>query len=535
MSRTSGRLSGVSYGAVGASQAPDLMSYPPKGFRPAEYRTRIGHGDQRFRAAAEQALTWQLQQRSGIRVRVDDVPPPDETAYIPVVFDASGAPVAPSAPRDTGELQYSSEGVALLSAGTTATLTLNVLGIPFQAPIRVVQLIDDQRRRGFVVGTMRGHPLSGEESFVIEQTDDGAVWINYRVFWRPGGAGWRLVKPLLALLQRQYATRYLRALQAAADVAMPTATTEVVPAEEPVVQAPPRERARSGSDAPVVRIAGDHAPGASDSDEGETDEPYIHDLEPLPEVDSPRESVRSTAANDDSNETAELTDQLVDPADLPTDAAAMTTGTPVQVPAAAIQPPASAPEPDPEPSLPLDVVPEPVTAAQLNADMPEPVVVPEADAGVAADEGAADAAEAEAESEAEVSAEALTVVEGVPDDSEPAAEAESAPEVEPAAEAEPAVNAEAAAETESADDGVPAENETDSDPAGATSVPSAQWVDRMQTSPLNLLGRPRDRPLLEGLPTLRDHRDAGQEPKITPDAVNEPQDDATTDEPRDDA
>lgn len=496
VSRTSGRLSGVSYGAVGASQAPDLMSYPPKGFRPAEYRTRIGHGDQRFRAAAEQALTWQLQQRSGIRVRVDDVPPPDETAYVPVVFDATGAPVAPSAPRDTGELQYSSEGVALLTAGTTATLTLSVLGIPFQAPIRVVQLIEDQRRRGFVVGTMRGHPLSGEESFVIEQTEDGAVWINYRVFWRPGGAGWRLVRPLLALLQRRYAARYLRALQAAADAAMPTVATEVVPAEEPVGDATPRDRARPRADAPVVRIAGDHTPAASGTDEGDADEPYIRDLEPLPEVDTPRESGRTTAANDDADETAELTDQLVDPADLPTDAAAMTTGTPVQVPAAAMQPPASAPEP--EPSLPLEVVPEPVTAVQLNADPPALV-------------GAA-----EAGPEVEADAEPLAEPEVVTD--------EFATEPEPAVEAE-----QGAAETQPA----------------AAPVPSAQWIDRMQTSPLNILGRPRDRPLLEGLPTLRGQRDtalsdaaqsdAAQAPKAAPDAADESGDDTAGGEPRDGA
>ncbi len=37
----------VTYAAVGATQAPDLMQYPPAGYRPIEQRGRIGHGDER--------------------------------------------------------------------------------------------------------------------------------------------------------------------------------------------------------------------------------------------------------------------------------------------------------------------------------------------------------------------------------------------------------------------------------------------------------------------------------------------------------
>ena len=74
----------LTYGAVGATQASDLMTYPPDGFTPAESRARIGHGDQRFETAVVQALTWQIQERSGVRVRVEEQPDDDEVLARPL-------------------------------------------------------------------------------------------------------------------------------------------------------------------------------------------------------------------------------------------------------------------------------------------------------------------------------------------------------------------------------------------------------------------------------------------------------------------
>ncbi len=86
----------LTYGAVGATQASDLMTYPPEGFTPTESRARIGHGDARFETAVTQALSWQIQERSGIRVHVDDQPEDDEVRYNPVTFDEHGVPIAPA-------------------------------------------------------------------------------------------------------------------------------------------------------------------------------------------------------------------------------------------------------------------------------------------------------------------------------------------------------------------------------------------------------------------------------------------------------
>ncbi|ROS62135.1 uncharacterized protein (UPF0548 family) [Frigoribacterium sp. PhB160] len=213
MRRSTHRETRTSYGEVGATQAPDLMQYPPAGFTPAEYRTRVGHGDARFEAAWIATMTWQIQERSGISVRVDDVPPAGESDYRPVTFDESGEPVdAAHWDARPDESRYAPDGTAFLTAGTTATLTMEAYGRRVEAPVRVVYVIDEPKRKGFAYGTLDGHPVSGEESWVVDQTEDGSVWLTIRVFSKPSSAKWRLVAPMMKRMQTQYTKRYLRAL-----------------------------------------------------------------------------------------------------------------------------------------------------------------------------------------------------------------------------------------------------------------------------------------------------------------------------------
>jgi len=203
----------TTYGEVGATQAPDLLQYPPKGFVAAEYRTRVGHGDARFQAAVASTMTWKIQERSGIRVRVDSVPPVEEQGYTPVVFDEEGAPVrAAEWSAEGGEAHYAPDGTPFLTAGTTATLSIDAYGRTVEAPVRVVYVVDEPRRKGFGYGTLEGHPESGEESWVVDQTDDGSVWLTIRVFSRPSSLRWRLVAPALRRQQAVYTKRYLKAL-----------------------------------------------------------------------------------------------------------------------------------------------------------------------------------------------------------------------------------------------------------------------------------------------------------------------------------
>lgn len=173
----------VTYGAVGATQAPDLLRYPPGGFRPASREARLGSGDERFRLAREGVLAWGVQRGAGMTpgdVRRPEGEPGDESDRI--------------------------------EAGMTATLSLRVGPFRTSTPVRVVYVVDEPDRAGFAYGTLPGHPLRGEESFVVEHRDDDSVWIVVRSFSRAAGA-WRMVPPpVLRAVQSRLTTRYLRAL-----------------------------------------------------------------------------------------------------------------------------------------------------------------------------------------------------------------------------------------------------------------------------------------------------------------------------------
>jgi uncharacterized protein (UPF0548 family) len=203
----------VSYAAVGATQAADLLSYPPRGYRPIERRARIGHGDERFDYAKLAVLTWGVQRGSGFTVTVADAPAAvSEMTYTPVAFDEAGEPVQAATTGLADETTFGPDGTAVVTPGETA-----VMGIPFgpfrvKAPVRVVYVVDEPRRTGFAYGTLKGHPEAGEEGWVVEQKEDGSVWMVVRAFSRPSNAFWWLAYPVLRMSQEYYTRRYLRAL-----------------------------------------------------------------------------------------------------------------------------------------------------------------------------------------------------------------------------------------------------------------------------------------------------------------------------------
>ncbi|MDO9395346.1 MAG: DUF1990 domain-containing protein [Herbiconiux sp.] len=203
----------LSYAAVGPTQAPDLLYFPPKGFRPMQRRARIGSGAQRFETASAKLMAWGVQRGSGIRVGDIRPPTPTSTDYAGLEFDGDGIPLRPRAVD--AEQAYSADGTPLVSPGTTALLTVRAMGLSFRAPVRVVYLVDEPGRRGFAYGTLPGHPESGEESFVVEHLSDDSVWIVIRAFSRPSSWFYRLGYPLLRLQQARFTARYLRSLSPA--------------------------------------------------------------------------------------------------------------------------------------------------------------------------------------------------------------------------------------------------------------------------------------------------------------------------------
>jgi uncharacterized protein (UPF0548 family) len=77
-------------------------------------------------------------------------------------------------------------------------------------PVEVVYTVDEPERHGFAYGTMLGHPLAGEELFLVERRGT-EVWLHIRSFSRVAGP-WRTLTPLIRVMQRTTHTRYLNAL-----------------------------------------------------------------------------------------------------------------------------------------------------------------------------------------------------------------------------------------------------------------------------------------------------------------------------------
>lgn len=206
----------VTYGAVGGTRVPDLMAFPPTGFRPFERRSRIGHGDARWQHAWQSTMTWGIQRGSGIRVRLRESPGEvTDGTYSPVAFDEVGRPVAPQfrpGPGDEVEVVYGAEGQSFIAPGDTAQLDIPFWVFAVRAPCRVIYVVDEPNRKGFAYGTLPGHPESGEEAFIVEQTDDGSVWLTIRAFSRPSSWHWWVVYPALRLAQAVFTRRYFRAL-----------------------------------------------------------------------------------------------------------------------------------------------------------------------------------------------------------------------------------------------------------------------------------------------------------------------------------
>jgi uncharacterized protein (UPF0548 family) len=183
----------VTYGAVGATRGSTFTVLLPAGFRRVERSARIGHGDERWAFAHQQIMTWGVKRRSGFGVTL-------------LPRDAAG---------ELLDLSKDSVTHPKMRAGDTIILSFGRGRVTAHEPVRVVYVVDEPTVAGFAYGTLEGHPLRGEESFMIERRDDDSVWITIRSFSRPASTKWMLLSPALRVLQFVVVGRYLRALAGA--------------------------------------------------------------------------------------------------------------------------------------------------------------------------------------------------------------------------------------------------------------------------------------------------------------------------------
>jgi uncharacterized protein (UPF0548 family) len=150
-------------------------SQPPAGYRAAQRSAVLGSGPEVFERAATALLSWQMHRLAGIRLLATD-----RTAVV----------------------------------GARVLLRVGLGPLAVTAPCQVVYTVREDHRRGFAYGTLTGHPVSGEESFVVHLGDDESVTFTVRAFSRPATALARLGGPFTPLVQQFGTGRYLAALTA---------------------------------------------------------------------------------------------------------------------------------------------------------------------------------------------------------------------------------------------------------------------------------------------------------------------------------
>lgn len=170
-------VSALNYDVVGATcPADELWGARAPGFRSHERTILLGRGQSCWEAAATAVTAWRVKTRSGFTVRA----------------------------LCGGSIRVQ-EGVDYELLATLGPWSL-------REPVRVVAVVEEATRCGFAYGTRRGHPVSGEEAFIVHRTSDGAVWLTLRSLTRASPGRWRLAFPAALVAQRWYRYRYSRAL-----------------------------------------------------------------------------------------------------------------------------------------------------------------------------------------------------------------------------------------------------------------------------------------------------------------------------------
>src|SRR3954471_2134884 len=137
----------LSYQEVGATRLDEETW--ASGPRRLESQVLLGNGDDCWSASADAVMRWAVKTRSGFRL--------------------SGEPVA--------------------TLGADNDLVFRCAGLSVREPVRVVGVVDQPSRRGFAYGTRFGHPVSGEEAFIVHRDKTGAVWLTIRSLTMPA-PGW---------------------------------------------------------------------------------------------------------------------------------------------------------------------------------------------------------------------------------------------------------------------------------------------------------------------------------------------------------
>ena len=161
----------------GCTRPQDARWVPPPGWRGYERTVVTGSGAAHWAAVSAAVLEWEVKTRSGFAV------------------------------------EPAADGGRRVALGADPWLVARVGPVAIREPVRIVAVVTEPDRCGFAYGTLPGHPVSGEEAFVVHRAPDGAVSLTLRSLTRPAPGAWRLLFPALLVAQRWYRRRYLRAFR----------------------------------------------------------------------------------------------------------------------------------------------------------------------------------------------------------------------------------------------------------------------------------------------------------------------------------
>ena len=154
--------------------SPELREWPSsdRGYRRSEVSAVVGSGDAVWERVTRDVLRWRVKTASGFAV------------------DSTGR----------------------VSQGDRVVVTARLLKVTIVEPVEVVAVVEEFDRVGFAYRTMPGHPVSGEEAFIVHRRGE-EVRLTVRSLTRAAPQQpWRVLYPLLRIAQRIARRRYLRSL-----------------------------------------------------------------------------------------------------------------------------------------------------------------------------------------------------------------------------------------------------------------------------------------------------------------------------------
>ena len=98
--------------------------------------------------------------------------------------------------------------------GQTLSLAIPVGPIAVTAVSRIVDVVDAADRYGFTYSTLPHHPSDGEESFILDRSEDGSATITVTAVWKMNTLAGRICPPVTTFLQNRAIGQYLDGIAA---------------------------------------------------------------------------------------------------------------------------------------------------------------------------------------------------------------------------------------------------------------------------------------------------------------------------------